>query len=41
MAVLYSKELPNNMVAEVIELTFGRARITVGKAGAFTYDDMW
>jgi len=41
MAELVSKELPNNMVGAVIELTFGRARITLARRGSWTYDDGW
>jgi ATP phosphoribosyltransferase len=41
MAEIFSKELPDNRVATVIELTFGRARITVARRGSWTYDDGW
>jgi hypothetical protein len=41
MSELFIKELPNNKVGTVIELTFGRARITVARRGSFVYDDGW
>lgn len=34
------KTMPDGRIAEVIELTFGRARITIGD-GATYYDDGW
>jgi hypothetical protein len=36
-----TRQFPGNMVAEIVPLTYGRARITLGPAGADWYDDGW
>lgn len=38
---LAKKSFSDGRVAEVIPLVFGRARLSVGKAGAMGYDDVW
>lgn len=35
------KLLPDGKLAAVIELTFGRGRVTIGKPDGDTYDDSW
>lgn len=39
--VYATKQLPGNRTAEVIPLTYGRARICVGTTGSMGYDDLW
>lgn len=36
-----TKELPGDRTASVVLLTYGRARIVVGRTGSWTYDDGW
>lgn len=39
--ILAEKPLPGGRVAQVTPLTFGRARLHVGPAGALWYSDEW
>lgn len=41
MSEIVSKLLPGDRTASVIPLTYGRARIVVGRTGSWTYDDGW
>ena len=39
--VLYEATLPDGRIAHIVPLTFGRARINVGRDIATGYDDLW
>jgi hypothetical protein len=39
--VLFRRTLPDGRILDVMPLTFGRARLHIGPAGALFYDDGW
>lgn len=39
--ILAEKPLSDGRVAQVLPLTFGRARLCVGEVGLLWYDDAW
>jgi hypothetical protein len=39
--VLYHRDLPDGRAIEVLPLTFGRARLSIGPADSGFYDDQW
>lgn len=41
-SVLFSRTMPDGRIADVIPLTYGRARLCVGREPErFGYDDVW
>lgn len=39
---LYHRETPNGLIVTVIPLTYGRARVTIGRVRTpLSYDDVW
>lgn len=40
-SVPLARRVFGSRTAEVIEITFSRARIVIGRTGAMVYDDVW
>ncbi len=41
MTDLLERQLPDGRVAVIMPLTFGRARIGVGRPGSLVFEDVW